>query len=279
MNPPVTPSVQVVVALFNGAECILDQIRALANQEYDPPPRIVVADNGSSDNGIRMIEELQLASVSVIDATLRRGQAHARNVGAIGNSDLILFCDQDDVVAPGWIAALSKGLQEYEIVGGSFDTLTLNHGVTKWRPSPARADFGRPLPFTSGSNLGVRRCIFKALGGFREDYYGGGEDADLCWRAQIQGFHLGYIPDAVLRYRYRRLLLSHFKQQVLYGRSASRLTVNFPDLDHPLPISFWREMGWLIRNGPLLLSRDTAGAWVRSLGYWIGTRDRQPSDQ
>ncbi|MGH9170845.1 MAG: glycosyltransferase family 2 protein [Acidimicrobiales bacterium] len=163
-----------------------------------------------------------------------------------------------------------SALQHFDLVGGSFDTASLNGFAQGWRPRPARADAGRPQPFTSGANLGIRRAVFNYLGGFRVGFRYAGKDADLCWRAQQAGYTLGYVPDAVLQYRFRRRLTDPVTQQFRYGRSAAELAKVFPELDHPVRVGFFREVAWLGFHSKLVLSRETGGAWLRSAAYWSG---------
>jgi len=62
-----------------------------------------------------------------VDASERPGPAHARNRGvdaALGTS--IAFCDADDVVGDGWVAAVAEGLASEEAVTGPQERVTLN---------------------------------------------------------------------------------------------------------------------------------------------------------
>lgn len=55
-------------------------------------------------------------------------------------------------------------------------------------------DLETEVDAVSGSFLGVRRDIFKQLGGFDEDYFMYGEDLDICLRIQKLGFRNYYYP-------------------------------------------------------------------------------------
>lgn len=71
------------------------------------------------------MEKHPLERMSLIRASCERGQAFARNIGAFAKvgelvPEGLLFCDQDDVVDDDWVAAMARGLHQFDIVGGSF---------------------------------------------------------------------------------------------------------------------------------------------------------------
>jgi len=270
----------VVIALYNGETTIGEQLDAL-NAQSCTAFEVVVADNGSTDTGPAIVQDHPLRA-RLVDASGRRGQAHARNVGAAAaRSEKLLFCDQDDVADPGWVAALVDALNDWDIVGGLSEGHTLNGWRVTWRSEPMRPDGVARPSSASGSNLAIRREVLDALGGWPEDYVGGGEDTALCWQAQLSGFTLGYREDAVMHYRYRTDLRSHARQQYEYGRQIARLRARFPGLDHPPVVPLYRSAGWLAFHVHLLLARPTAGWWVtvaaRSIGSVVGARNARLS--
>lgn len=274
---------RVVVALYNGSATINEQLDALSRQSFTGNWEVVVVDNGSVDDGPVLVEHHPLERMSLIRAPWERGQAFARNIGAfakVGEAvpEGLLFCDQDDVVDDDWVAAMARGLHQFDILGGSYELYRLNGNRSQWRPCPMRADIMNcPLPFTSGSNLAIRASVFSGIGGFRTGYRGGGEDADLCWRAQLAGYSLGYAPDAIVAYRFRHRLRDHLRQQSGYGRSSVQLAARFPELEHVRPPGPAREIAWLTSRFPLLLSPGGRGRWLGSAGYWWGARREMKS--
>ena len=74
----------VVIACYNAARTIGGQLESLARQEWSEPWEVIVADNGSTDGSAAIAEQYRsrLPSLRVVDASARRGQAYARNVGA-----------------------------------------------------------------------------------------------------------------------------------------------------------------------------------------------------
>jgi len=266
----------VVIALFNGGDTIAEQLDALLRQTITDF-EVIVADNGSSDHGLRIVSRYVSDRVRIVDASDERGQAHARNVGAAAaRSQYLLFCDQDDVVECDWVETMAGALVKYDIVGGLSEGTTLNQGICGWRTPPATAAAGMPLPFASGSNIGLRSSAFESLDGWPTGYVGAGEDTALCWRAQLRGFTLGYEPRAIVHYRYRRRLWAHAKQQYIYGRQHVIVQRSFPELEQSASAPWWRVFAWLLRNCWKLCCRTLVGEWVgalaRRLGAEVGSR-------
>ena len=73
----------VIIATCNGAPYIGRQLHSILNQVCASEWEVIVADNGSTD----MTRDIVLAysqrepRLRLVDASQRRGQAHARNVG------------------------------------------------------------------------------------------------------------------------------------------------------------------------------------------------------
>ncbi|MGH9090472.1 MAG: glycosyltransferase family 2 protein [Acidimicrobiales bacterium] len=264
------PGVSVIIPIFNSCSTIMEQLDALTQQTDYPSFEIILADNGSSDGGPAMVRSRPLCGVRVIDASQRRGAVFARNRGVdTARGSLILFCDADDVVCQGWVAALVGALSEFDLVGGGFDVASLNADIAAWRPRPATAAVldAKPLPFASSANFGIRRTVFTALGGWRSE---GAEDRDLCWRAQLAGYSLGFVPGAVVRVRYRRKLTGLAEQAYRYGRAGERVKSRFPMLEHAEVTPWWRLIAWLVLNAPLLARRRTRGMWVYAIAHKCG---------
>src|SRR3989304_5070799 len=92
--------ISVVIPYYRAADTIEAQLAALAEQRCPEPWEVVIADNESSDELRRIIprHEPSLPSLRVVDASARRGEGHARNVGVRGaRGGLIAFCDADAV--------------------------------------------------------------------------------------------------------------------------------------------------------------------------------------
>lgn len=213
-----TTVLSVIIPVLNGEAHLADQLSALAGQQYEGQWEVIVVDNGSADNTVAVAEAFreQLPALTVTRES-RRGKANALNTGiGLARGDFLLLLDHDDEVEPGYLTAMESGLRRYDVVGGCLDHDTLN---PPWaRMSTGQTD-GLPttgyLPFTSGAAMGVRRQVALAVGGFHD--MRAGEDIDFCWRAQRAGSTLGFVPDAVVRYRHREALRDVLRRGRSYG--------------------------------------------------------------
>jgi glycosyltransferase involved in cell wall biosynthesis len=168
------PEVSVVIATYNGQATLGAQLAALAGQRPSQSWEVIVADNGSTDGTLEVAESFrrQLPRLVVVSAHDQRGPSHARNVGvSVSAAPLLLFVDQDDEMAPGYLQAMVYALGEAELVGARIDHNCLNtewHGDIRGHWQADGLLTGLLLPAASGCSLGVRREAFDRVGGFDE---------------------------------------------------------------------------------------------------------------
>ncbi len=271
--------VTVVLPVLDAAETVGQQLAALASQDFTGPWELVVADNGSRDGTLDVVRAWsdRLPAVRIVRADGRPGVSHARNAGArAARAELLAICDGDDVVAPGWLSALVAASSHYDLLAGAIDEEALNRPVVRaWRPS--RAQGGPPvirgfLPYAVGANCAVWRRVVDDLGGWNEDYVAGGNDVEFSWRAQLHGHRLGYVPDAVVQYRYRDDLRSWARQAYLGGRAAAHHVADFGAAGLP-PVPARRVLrNWLrlVIRSPRLLRPGPRGWWVGEAAGALG---------
>ncbi len=220
------PELSVVLPFRNGAATIGDQLEALARQESSRPWELILVDNGSTDESLEIVAEYgpRLPAHQVVEATDLPGAPHACNRGvAVSRGKAVAFCNDDDVVDDHWVEAMADALSRHEHVVGRLDHDRLNEPwVLEVRGRPqagAPAEWGvRPyLPFGFGCTIGVSRRLHDAVGGFDEELIPAGEDMDYCWRLQLAGAELRFVPEAVTHYRLRHGLREIYRQGRNYG--------------------------------------------------------------
>lgn len=225
-----SPRLSVVIAAFNAAGTIAEQLSALVAQRPSQPWEILVCDNGSTDETRELVGQWarRHPDIRLVDASRRRGPAAARNIGVASSSgDWIAFCDADDVVGEGWVRAVTDSLQEHPFVAGRF-SLTRFGGArfaVSWSPQLEGLSVVHFLPgfVTAGAgNMAMHRTVFDAVGGFEESALAA-EDDDFCLRAQLTGFPLTFDSEMVLHVRQRTGLRAVYRQARAYGIGAHRL--------------------------------------------------------
>lgn len=271
----------VIIPIYNGADTLGEQLDALRFQEYDGDWEIVAVNNLSTDDSICVVQAYQrsMPQLRLVHALKKHNKGYASNVGArVARGDRLLFCDQDDIAAPGWLSALAQALEMHHFVAGTLELEALNPS-SPWRPTPngsRQIAFGF-LPFVMGCNLAVSRQAFEAVGGFSEDLPVA-DDVDISWRLQLRGYAIYDAPEAVLHYRYRKTHKELWKQLISYAESHVDLYRRFAS--HGMPQSSIREVlrtyKWLLRNSPYLLADSdkrramwilkAATCWGRLLG-------------
>ena len=239
----------------------------------------MLADNGSTDRTNEIFRSFAGPLPDqwrIVDASGVPGPSFARNIGATAaRGELFLFVDADDVVAPGYVAAMRDALGNHQLVTSSieYDGVNPDWSRPKEALAPLRQlqitlDF---LPFAGSGRMGIHRSLFESLGGFDTDFLGC-EDVDFSWRAQLNGIELVLVPEAVLRYRYRTTFRGYFRQAFRDGKSRPALYRRFRHLG--MPRQSWRRapsfyaavvpMAWRART-----RADLAGLY-RAIGIRLG---------
>ena len=82
---------------------------------------------------------------------------------------------------------------------------------------------GQFLPGGGAGNLGIRRWLHEAIGGF-DECLPRFADADYYWRLQLEGFELHYVPEAIVQVRQARV---NPTLPYLYRRGRTRTATNY----------------------------------------------------
>ncbi len=148
----------VIIACYNGAETLADQLDGLAAQSCSQPWEVIFADNRSTDNSRAIAEQYKdrLPNLKIIDASEKQGKSFALNKGILAaRGDSIAFADADDQVAPGWLAALGNALETHDLVACRWDIDALNSDWTKQHRRNVQLD-GAEMYFEPTAVMRVR---------------------------------------------------------------------------------------------------------------------------
>ena len=284
-----TAQLSVIIPLYNGERTIGPLLESLALQEEAAEWEVVIADNGSTDGGLAIVEDWRsrLPSLRVVDSSERSGTAHARNFGArAAHGSALVFIDHDDVVGAGYIAAMAAALRSHQFVCARSDVERLNPEWT-WALRPSGQSDGPMmwiydfLPYAAGGTIGIKRSVFEAVGGFDESIHLA-DCCDLCWRVQLDTpVELTFAPEAVLHYRYRHSLRGMFAQARGYGRAEVGMYRRYRDRGVgriPLRQSFGRWVR-IVRRLPSLRHRTGRAWWFTEFGNMIGRLEGSVADR
>lgn len=282
----------VVIAAYNAADTLGTQLEALAGQAPGLAWEVVVADNRSTDGTAtvarRFADRLDLR---VVPAPAKGNAAYARNVAvATCTAPWVAFVDADDMVAPGWVEAMAASLREHRFLAGRLDTAQLNtRSVARTRPIPQDTGLqwwtvGPPMPHAGGGNLGIHRRVYEAVGGFDEDL-GGLQDVDFCWRVQLAGVPLHFLPEATLNVRLRSSLREMWRQGRNYGAAQAEIERRYAGVgadDVPAAARVERPAGVVPRTGRIrtvlavLANVRHPGALAWQVAWSVGHRLGHP---
>lgn len=200
----------VIVPCRNAAHTIGQTLHALAEQAWSDEWEVIVADNGSTDEVTQVVDRhrAQIPALRIVDAGARRGASYARNVGVnAAGGEGILFCDADDIPAPGWAVAMEESLERHDFVASRLEFEKLNLPSIRAARGCTQVDGLQrftflPFAHAGSGTLGIKRSLHDAIGGFDETIPIC-EDIDYCMRVQQEGVKLEFVPNAVLHCRLR----------------------------------------------------------------------------
>jgi glycosyltransferase involved in cell wall biosynthesis len=167
------PAVSVVVPTKNRRQLLLTTLAGiLAQQDVDCD--VVVVDDGSTDGTGEAIAALADPRISVLRNPASQGVVAARNRGlAAARADWVGFCDDDDLWAPGKLAAQMAAAEAtgrgWAVAGAlGFEP----DGRVRYETLPATGEeLAALLPWVNGvpggcSNVVSRRRLLDEAGGF-----------------------------------------------------------------------------------------------------------------
>ncbi len=207
----------MVVVNWNRKDLLRACLRSLARQT-GVTLEIIVVDNGSTDGSSDLAEHEFHARV--IRNPDNRGFCAANNQGiAAARGEFIALLNNDAEAEPGWLSALHRACSQRPDIGMAASK------VLVWE-DPQRIDKVGHLIFADGQNRGrgsgaldrgqydreeevlwpdgsaalYRKEMLDRIGGFDEDFFAYGDDAELGLRARIAGWKCIYTPEAVVRH-------------------------------------------------------------------------------
>lgn len=223
----------VVIATYNRGSVLEGTLQAL----YDLPyrPRIVVADNASTDDTERVCKRF---GSRVMLLKLRRNIGAAARTIAVreAGTPYIAFCDDDCVWLPDAIPKAVQRFKEHPDVAVLNGRVLVGDGDKTDRTceamragARARGCTGVPILFFMAGASIARADAFLQAGGYHERYFIGAEESLLSLDLAAQGWRLWYCDDLVIRHRpshinrdpktRRRLVLRNRLWTVLLRRS------------------------------------------------------------
>ena len=268
----------VIVPCYNAEKTLGDVLASLAAQVWQSDWEVIVADNRSTDRSLQVAESFRdkIRNLKIVDACSRQGTPCAINAGvAAARGDSVVFCDADDVPAPGWLAAMAEALQRHSFVACRIDYEKLNdqsvvdaHGKFQTQKL-GKLDYPPYLYHAGGGTLGVRRSVFLDVGGYDPElvYL---HDTDFCLKAQLAGHTLFFVEDAVMHVRFRSDLRAVLRQALNWAEYNMLLSKRYRNHGEPAPERWRRQFTGTWRALKMLrhYPRASFGQRFRMLWHW-----------
>lgn len=218
------PEISVIVVNWNRKDFLRGCLESLEHQHWRDF-EVIVVDNGSTDGSIEFLrEELQPRAsfpLRVIANQTNLGFCVANNQGIkAAQGRFVALLNNDAEASPQFLSKLREAFEEAADIGMAAAK------VVSWE-DPRRIDKAGHLIYPDGQNRGrgigefdrgqydrkeeclwpdgcaamYRKAMLDEIGGFDEDLFMYGDDAELGLRARIAGWRCLYVPEAVARHR------------------------------------------------------------------------------
>jgi GT2 family glycosyltransferase len=264
--------ISVVVVNWNRRDLLRACLQSLYRQQGVEFETIVI-DNGSDDGSPEMVSREFAAEgdrpVRLIRNRENRGFCAANNQGILdARGEFVALLNNDAEAGPHWLRALGQVFEGRPEVGMAASKILVyedptridkvghliyldgqNRGRGTGAPDDGRYDRMEEVLWPDGCAAMYRKRMLDTIGGFDEDFFAYGDDAELGLRARIAGWKCLYAPDAVVRHhRGATLGLQSSRRLELIERNRVLLAVKL----------FPGSLLW--RNGLYYGARLVAGA-------------------
>jgi mycofactocin system glycosyltransferase len=226
------PFVSIIIPVRNRPEEIAACLQSLGRLDYPAEKmEIIVVDDASDDNTPEVVSTFP---VHLIPLKEHKQASFCRNLAAHkARSEVLAFLDSDCMADPLWLRELVPAFSDPSngAAGGVVDSYYTKKGLDRYEKVRSSLNMGswpkssreeNRFFYLPSCNLLIRRALFVQVGGFREDMVVG-EDVDLCWRLQDQGYHVEYRPVGRVYHKHRNRMINFCARRFDYGTSEPLL--------------------------------------------------------
>lgn len=241
----------LIIPVFNRPDEVLELLESLSTQSFRDFETIIVED-GSSVPCRDVVGQFSSKLDVKYFSKPNEGPGPARNFGAAkAQGEWLIILDSDIIVPGGYFQAIEEELsaKASDAFGGpdraheSFTPVqkAISYSMTSFfttggiRGGKKKLDKFYPRSF----NMGIRREVYTALGGFSKMRFG--EDIDLSIRIFSNGYSCRLFPEAWVWHKRRTDLRKFFRQVHNSGIARINLYKKYPDslkAVHLLPAAF-----------------------------------------
>ena len=216
--------VSVIILNWNGTHLLRKYLPSVVEHTTPEIADVVVADNGSTDGSLQVVEE-EFPTVKTIPLAQNYGFAEGYNraITAVDTSYAVLLND-DVAVSPGWLEPLLEFMETHPECGACQPKLLSDRDRTQFEYAGAaggyldnlgypfcrgrifattetdRGQYDTPaeIHWATGACLMIRRDLYQEAGGLDARFFAHMEEIDLCWRIRRMGYSICCRPESVV---------------------------------------------------------------------------------
>jgi N-acetylglucosaminyl-diphospho-decaprenol L-rhamnosyltransferase len=209
-SPSKPPSLSAIIVNYNSGDRLRAAVHALQTNTTNGAAEIIVVDSNSSDDSLEGLCDGPLPVV-IVRCQQNVHFCRGNNIGVNASSaEFVVFTQPDGEVQPGWDAPLIEALSQPAVVvaGGLVLKTARGHPIDsagmaiapnlggwsllEWLDPEAEGLLATDAPArevvgVSPAFLATRRHDHLAIGGFREDLKGWGDEADYALNMRRRG--------------------------------------------------------------------------------------------
>jgi len=239
--------VSVIIPHYNGIKLLRDCLASLSETSY-PRFEIIVVDNASTDESMSMVQQ-EFKDVKIVQLSSNKGYAGGCNAGIVTSekSDYIVLFNNDATADKNWLkylvekmesdksisacqpkilSAKNKNVFDYSgAAGGLLDRYAYPFArgriIATIENDENQYDSQTELFWASGTACILRNSTLKEVGLLDERFFAHMEEIDLCWRMQLMGNKIRYVPESRVYHKSAATLSSDsFKKKYLNHRNS-----------------------------------------------------------
>jgi glycosyltransferase involved in cell wall biosynthesis len=225
--------VSFIVIAYNEEKAIAHTVRAIMAQQGLANYEIVLVNDGSRDNTLRIVRDMQAKhpQIKIIDQENKgRGAARAAGVAA-ATGRYFAFVDGDITLPVDWLQQCMPYMQSYDACGGIAvpdGDVAYVHGLLRLTPKVAEHS-----TTVTGSNGLFKREVFDTVS--FDPKKRNGEDVALGYQITAAGFTTLTVPGLLVEHNEAKTYIGSLGWLFESGRGASRQfyehkEVRLPDL-------------------------------------------------
>jgi GT2 family glycosyltransferase len=282
-----TMKLSVVILNWNAIEDTVSCLRAVRSWAWPDGvdrPAVWVVDNASRPPGIEPIRG-PFPDTHIIESPINRGFGGGNNLGIEAalrrGAEAVLLLNNDASVETESVATMLTTLSLDPAIGTVGPTIwhrgecvaaggrdIARYAVTHIRPRLPPASLV-DVDYVPGTVALLRRQVFEMVGLFDEEYFFGGEMADLCYRARLHGFRSVIDPGGRARHDLDRSLDLRETLHVYYVVRNRFLYVR----KHHARRAAWLYGRWILRGAAAALAALCRGNSPRARAISLGVLD------